>query len=269
MADQIPEFYKHAIYSIYDGVIDIKYPKLRGHQNSLMFVITNYGEFVVKFGSRDMVLKNSAVSHLASENGIPTPDITAVEFKDIWFETYPLIKGKTLFEYIRDGMPINAIKQAFEDMLTNFVRMERLPIEQINGSKCSQVHETAYEHGKQSNGLTIARLLRKIVYVMNLGWARNTGLYHCDITPKNVIVDANGHLTSFLDIDSMAISNRSYAFSVLADKWVEQGFCLNELYDKYEYMIGRAINRTRINAMLNTVHAGKFIMYHTGKHKIR
>lgn len=269
MADMVPEFYKKALYHAFHGIIDIQYPAQRGKQNNLMFIRTTDGDYVAKFNTRDMVLKNCAVSRVANANGILTPNISAREYNGTWFESYPIIKGKTFFEHINDGMPMHAIKRAFDEILIQFSYMDNLPTKNIKSNRCINVHETAYEHAINTNDPFIANLIMTFVYLMNRGKQHNTGLYHSDITPKNVIVDKDGKLISFLDIDSMAICNRNYAFSVLADKWAQQGFSLNELYDKYEYMTGRKINRARINAMLNTVHMGKFIMFHTSKNKIK
>ena len=269
MTDKIPEFYIDAIYNVFHRVIDIQYPTQRGSQNNVLFVKTADGDFVAKFNTRDMVIKNYDVSHLARQNGILAPDISIMGYKNTWFERYPLIQGKTLFERMKDGMPMPAIKRAFDEILTQFLHMDNLPIQNIRSNKCINVHDAVYANGRNTSGPVLARILMSCVYLMNRGREHNVGLYHTELTPKNVIVDENGKLISLLDIDGMAICNRSFAFSVFADKWAQAGFDLNELYDKYEHMTGRKINRARINAMLNTVHAGKYIMFHTNKNKIK
>lgn len=269
MADKILESYKDAIQNTFHDVIDITYPAHRGQQNTMLFVKTADGDYATKFNTSNMVLKNHYVSHVAAQNGILTPDISIAGHKGVWFEHYPLLHGKTLFERMNDGMPTHAVKRAFDEILVQFMRMGNLPVKTLRPYKCLNVHETAYEHTKNTHGPALAYTLMAIVYLMNRGKQKNIGLYHCDISPKNVIVDENGKLISFLDMDSMAISNRDYAFGAMADHWARIGFDSNELYDKYEHMTGCKLNRMRINTMANMLNFGKYIMFHTNKNKIK
>ncbi len=270
MADNIPEFYKKAVYHALHGVIGIHYPNIRGAQNNLLFVKTNDGDYVAKISSPDMALKNCAAARLFSASKIPVPDATIVTYGGKYVELYPLIPGQTLFERIRAGMPEQFVRRAYQDILTYFAIMEKIPTTKfLTDSKARQIHDMAYLNIKNTNGRAVASVMRPLVYMLNHGSKKNTGLYHMDITPKNVIVDENGRLVSFLDLDGITLCNRHFAFAVLADKWTELGFKAGELFDRYEYMSGRPLNRARINTMLNIVHFGKYLMYHAGKHRTK
>lgn len=269
MNAKIPEFYKTAIYNTFHDVVDITYPACCGYQNTVLFVKTTNGDYVTKFNTRDMVLKNYNVSHMARDNGILMPDIKIGQYDNLYFETYRLIPDKTLFERINDGIQMHAIKRAFDEILIQFAHMDNLPIKTLSKQKCINVHETTYEHVKNTNGTAMAYTLMAIVYMTNRGKQNDIGLYHSDISPKNVTVDENGKLISFLDVDSMAICNRNFAFAALADQWHRLGFNMNELYEKYEHLSDHKINRRRINTMLNAIHLAKSIMHHTGRHKIK
>lgn len=269
MTEQVFESYKTAIYNTFHDVVDITYPALRGSQNNLLFVKTAGGDFVAKFNTRDMVIKNHDVSSFARKNGILAPDISVRNYDDMWFECYPLVRGKTLFERIGDGMPTCAIKRAFDEMLVQFTYMDALPVKSIHSNKCINVRRMTYQHVKNANNVFLAHVLSTFVYCMNYGAARDSGLYHVDISPKNVVVDENGKLISLLDMDSMAICDCNYAFGALADKWASLGFNVNELYDKYEDMTCRKLNRGRINVMLNMLHLGKHIMFRTNKNRTK
>ncbi len=269
MDKKIPDFRKKVLLSCFRGVINITTPNNAGTQNTVYFVKTNTGDFVAKFGCRDMVLKNCIAARLAGRHGISVPDVSTAEYNGQWIETYPMISGKTLFERIRSGMPEPAVRLAFENMLTQFVYMGniQMPAKQPINNKCFEIHNTTYEHTKNSNGAAMAMVLRPIVYMLNRGRAHNSGLYHSDMSPKNVIVNEKGHIVSIIDMDSMTVCNRDFAFSAIADKWCEMGFNLNELYDKYEYLSNHQINRIRIGGMLRTIHLGKYLMFKTNKHR--
>lgn len=266
MTDKIPDFYRQAIYHAFSGVIGIRYPNMRGAQNNVLFVKTNDGDYAAKFVNRDMALKNSAAARLMSTRGIPVPETRIFNCNGTWIERYPLISGKTLHEQVRTGMSDEQIRRAYEDILTHFVAMENIPVERfVTDAKSRKFHDMAYENVKITNGTVMAAALRPLAYLANCGHSRNIALLHSDITPKNVIVDENGRLVSFLDLDGITLCNRSYAFAVMADKWQELGFYPAELYDKYEIMAEKPLNRGRINAMLNAVHFMKTMMFHASK----
>ena len=266
MTDKIPDFYKQAVYHAFHGVINIRYPNVRGAQNNVLFVKTNEGDYAAKFINRDMALKNSAAARLMSARGIPVPETRIFNCNGTWIERYPLISGKTLHEQVRTGMSDEQIRRAYEDILTHFVAMENIPVERfVTDAKSRKFHDMAYENIKITNGTVMATFMRPLTYLANCGRSRNTVLSHSDITPKNVIVDENGRLVSFLDLVGVTWCNGSFAFAVMADKWRELGFNPKELYDKYEIMAGKPLNRVRINAMLNAVHFMKTMMYHTSR----
>jgi len=270
MTKNVPEFYKKAIFHAFNGIIDIRYPSVCGAQNNLFFVKTNTGDYVAKISSYDIITKNCAVSRMFKAHNIPVPDIKIAQYGGKWIESYPLIPGKTLFERIRGGMSEKLVRLAYEDILTYFAAMERIPTTQfVTSAKSRQIHDMAYENIKNTNGRVMASVMRPLVYMLNSGRARNTGLYHVDITPKNVIVDEKGHMVSFLDLDGITLCNRHFAFAVLADKWTELGFNCKELFEQYEYISGRPLNRTRIMSMLNAIHFGKYLMYHTCRHRTK
>lgn len=268
MEKQIPEFRRQALLRCFRGIIDISAPNNSGTQNNVYFVNTNDGDFVAKFGCRDMVFKNCFIGRQAARHGIAVPDTSIAEYKGNWIEKYPMIVGKTLFEHIRDGMSEPVVRLTFENMLTQFVRMGDIDASKIcSDNKCITIHNAAYEHARNSNGAAFATFVRPILYMLNRGRSYNSGLYHSDLTPKNVIVNEKGNIISIIDLDSMAICNRDFAFSALADKWCNLGFNPHELYDKYEYLLGQPVNRARISSMLRTIHLGKYLMFKTHKHK--
>lgn len=268
MLSNISNFERNAISHVLRGVYQIKTPTISGTQRNVFFVKTSEGDFVAKFGCRDIVFKNCFVAHLASRHGIFVPDISMAEYKGQWIEIYPMFPEKTLFEHIREGMSEKTVRLAFENMLTQFVRMGSIQVpKNQQENKSLHIHNSTYEHTKNTNGTAMAMTLRPIVYMLNRGRDRNIGLYHSDMTTKNVIVNEKGSIVSIIDLDSMAICNRDYAFGAMADKWCELGFNLHELYDKYEYLADQPINRMRINSMLRTIHLGKYLMFKANKHR--
>lgn len=255
MNDKTPDFYKQAIYSVFTGVTQIEYPIHPGRHNNLFFVRTSDGDYVAKFNPHDIVLKNCAVSNIAVQYGLSVPSISVAKYRDTIFEYYPLVPGKTLYEHIENGMPEFAVRRAFEDMLTQFVHMGNLSVNKITATKCINAHEVSYTHRKNQKPV-LAPLFGAVVYLVNRGKQCNTGLYHTDVIPTNVIVDDRGRLISLLDLDSMVVCNRDVAFCNIMKSWAYLGFCPAELYAKYEYLSQAKINRRKIEALCSAMRVG-------------
>lgn len=249
MTNNIPDFYKNAIYHTFRDVLDIRYPTYPGQQNNLLFVKTTGGEYVAKFNVLDMVLKNCTVSRVMKQAGIPVPEIKIGKYQNTLFEYYPMIYGKTLFERILDGMPPAVIRRAFDDILTQFIKMDDLNCRALNVSKCTKAHETFSVHIKNTSSSVAALIYRSIVYLINHYSTQDVKLYHYDITPKNVIIDENGKLISFLDLDGVAMCTHDFAFRSISRSWAKQGLNTLELYDRYELLSNKPVNRRRLEKM--------------------
>ena len=149
MLSNISNFERNAISHVLRGVYQIKTPTISGTQRNVFFVKTSEGDFVAKFGCRDIVFKNCFVAHLASRHGIFVPDISMAEYKGQWIEIYPMFPEKTLFEHIREGMSEKTVRLAFENMLTQFVRMGSIQVpKNQQENKSLHIHNSTYEHTK-------------------------------------------------------------------------------------------------------------------------
>ena len=109
------------------------------------------------------------------------------------------------------------------------------------------------------NGEKVAQIFKFLVYMMNIFGRK--GLYHSDITPKNIIVDNKGHFLGFVDVDSVNICSKNFAFATMAAKYKEMGFNPSELLADYRTLTHDTIDANYVNKYINLVATGKHILW--------
>jgi len=260
MHNNIPDFYKKALFHICQNVTGLSTPNVKGTQNSVIIVKSGHNTYIAKFNSRNIVEKNQRISHLYYTYGIPVPDVRAVQYQGQWIEIYPMISGKTLQEQIDEGMEKDKIYRAYEDILINFTKMGNIPCNLIREQKVRTVEQTMFEHHRKTHVTLAANLIYGVVSIINMGARSDKGLYHADISPRNVIVSDDGHLKSFIDLDSVSICHRTFALGAAATRWHNMGYNINELLDMYEEISGRDIDRNRVKNLAWMNRASKYIL---------
>ncbi len=262
MAGDAINWSKKYICKIYSGVTHIERPEVSGSQNNVFFVDTNDGRFVVKFNYQPLVMKNMVVSRLFEERGIPAPKIHVGNIDGQWYETYPMVQGQTLHQAIGKGMTRSCIKQAYNDILIYFSQMDGIPATALKDQQCRYVHQVAEYNIRNANGGAVAKIFTPLVRMLNAGREKDIGIYHFDITPKNVIVSERGEFQTFIDLDSVALCNRNFALGALAAKYQMLGMSTKYLYDINDALSDRHADRGRINAMLRLNNMGKCLLWH-------
>lgn len=244
-------------------ITKIRVPKITGTQNNVFFGRTDDADMVFKFSSPQMVIKNAMISSLYRSYDIPVPAISANKHNGMFFEKYQALPGCTFFEAIKDGMSEMQIKRVYREILVEFAKMAKIRPDMLAQELLKDINSVVYMHVSNVHNPAMGALFATVVYLLNVGCDENNAVFHSDITPKNTIVSPDGHLSGFIDIDSVSVCNKSYAFGTLAAKYQELGFDMTELFDFYENDTAdtRRLNRNRIKAMANITNFGKRIMW--------
>ena len=224
---------KDIVIAMYPETTEIYTPVITGAQRNVLIAKTNDGEMVFKFGNKDLVEKNATVSKLYNIRGIHVPLVTAHNINGVSFELYKKVPGQTLYEAIQKGMSKEQIKHVYNDVLTEFAKMSFIHPAYVNQHLKRNVHDIAYTNISVVNNSTLAKLFMGLVYIINIGPTENKRIFHSDITPKNIIVSDKGDFLSFVDMDNVCVCNKNYAFSIMAAKYKELGFEVEELIDNY------------------------------------
>ncbi len=266
MNDKLLNICKQVIQTVCPNAERITAPNIRGGQNNVLIANTPNETTVFKFGDEKLVKKNQAVSKLYKIRDIPAPTITADNVDNVYYEKYRILPGKTLFEAIQDGMTDEQIKQVYHEILVEFEKMSHISPAYINKHLTGAVHDIARINVSRANNKLLGQLCTVIVYFANIGKASEMALYHSDITPKNVIVSDDGHLVGFVDMDNVCICNKKHAFGMMAAKYHELGFDINELMDEYYKVSSEHLLRANIARRVTIANIGKRLLW---KHSVR
>lgn len=249
----ISEKFKCAILARYPNAQNLRTPDTPGSQNNVIFADVNNKTYVFKFGNINQIKKNIEVSKLYKLRKIPCPEIKLGEYDGLFFEEYEMLPGITLHEAVKNGLPADKIKQIYCEIIDNIVKMGRIPGAHLVNTKNIYVHQCAKEHITNVNGSVLGYICMAAVYTMNIGDKKAANLYHSDITPKNTIVSDSGHLVGFIDLDSVAISNVNYVFGMMAAKYIEMGFDIEDLFIQYEKISDKKLNHAHVSKIANSM----------------
>ena len=269
MKTDIIKHVKPGICKIYSGVIDIECPPVCGAQNNVFFVRTEDGNFVVKFNYPELATKNMKVANLLAERDIPAPQIHVGRINGQWYETYPHIPGLTLHQAIQNGLSKHVIEQVYNDIMVHFSNMDTISVSSLDDQACKYAHQVAAYNIRNANGGVAAKIFSTIVRLLNRGNPGDIGIYHFDITPKNVLVTPDGRFLAFLDMDGVALCNRNFALGALASKYEMLGMQSHYLYEINDAMSRHSADRNRANKMVRLNQIGKNILWRLGKLRSR
>ncbi len=242
----IPNLYREAIITRYPGAQNLRLPTVSGSLNNVIYAEIDGKTRVFKFGTAGAVKNNARISKLYKMRKIPCPQINVGEYNGLFFEEYEQLPGTTLFEAIQNGMDANKIKQIYREIIECFAKMDKIPWYEISDIPNKCAHKFAKQHITNANGATLGQICMALVYMLNIGDTKDSAVYHSDITPKNTIVSADGHLVGFIDIDSVVVCNVNYAFGMMAAKYIQMGFDINDLFNLYNKFGTKKLNQKRV-----------------------
>lgn len=249
--NNIPNLYRDAIIARHPGAQNLRLPTVAGSLNNVIYAEIDGKTRVFKFGTADSVKKNARICKLYKMRKIPCPQINVGEHNGLFFEEYEQLPGTTLFEAVKDGMDAHKIKQVYREIIDCFEKMSKIPEQHIHDIPNRHAHEFARQHITNVNGATLGQICTVLVYMLNVGNKTDAAVFHSDITPKNTIVSMDGHLVGFIDIDSVVVCDINYAFGMMAAKYVQMGFDINDLFSAYRKIGAKKLNQAQISIMAN------------------
>ena len=262
---KVPTYYFHAIRSIIPYTTKISRPRVPGNGRCTFFVRDEeHSEHVFKFNDFDMMFKNVQFNKVLRNNGVSVPKLEQHVYKAAWMETYKMIDGRTLYESIRRGMPQNLVCDVYRDIIADFVKMSQIDVDELPKVKFAEIHQVTKYDVATNTSKIVAPLFAHAVRIMNHGKKEDLGLYHCGITPKNIIVTSEGKYAGLIDMDDVAISNRNYAFSVMATQYERLGYDAKDLIDMYEGLSGKELNHKHLARIGRINNFGRWLMWKAG-----
>ncbi len=253
-----------AVRSVQIGSCIIRMPKIRGSLGSVFISKSQSSgiEYVYKFNHPAMALKNSVVARILNDHCIPVPQINMHMQTGQCFEQYKIIPGKTLYECIGDGISNDEIDSIYAEILELFHKMSQIDWRLVEKMKYSRTHDVAKVNISDVNNQFFGNICSRTVQLMNIGTKSDRGLYHCGITPKNIIIGKDGHVAALIDMDEVAIADKNYAFGMMAAKYYQLRGQINNLIGQYELISGQSLNSGKIRAISNLTNFGKHMLWY-------
>lgn len=264
MTDGQFRFFCNIIRTKFDkDYVEIHTPEIPGSLDNVLIAHSDTGDEVFKFGNEHTIKKNAQASRLYNTvKKIPVPTVTAHEHNGVHFERYKMIEGQTLYNMVntRQLRP-DQIKQIYRDIVAEFAKMVRTPPILLNNNQDFYFHKFAREHTANANNETLAKIFMCLAYIANAGADKDKAVIHSDLSPKNTIITPDGKLAGFIDMDSIVICDKNYAFCAMASWYKNMGFDIAELMDYYEKISNDKLNRARVSAMVNINNFGKKMLW--------
>lgn len=188
----------HNIQKIYPNCV-ISEPVNKGSIHDIY--IAEYPDtdkkFICRLSQKNTALHNLHVSSLLNNHDIKVPEVSVYcfdnEYDDEYYETYPFIKGKTLYERQQEGLSkekrTNVYKQLFNISY-----------------KISQI---GFDFNTKPDISLLTKLQTMFFKLFNSG---DTLLYHTDLHSQNVILDENDNVSALLDLDAVYPESSAFAF---------------------------------------------------------
>lgn len=261
MNTEISSDYKKAILSFCKDADYLRLPTIQGSQKNIVLADVPGDTYVFKFADRKTVMHDEAVSREYIRHGIPVPQISAQYRAGHWFERYSLIPGRTLHECVADGMSPTDVRRTYREIVDYFFAMSTINPESWEQHSQNRLPYVVRTHVSSVNNRALGNVAMCATYLMNVGAPTDMGLYHSDISPKNVIIGRDGRLGGFVDIESVAVCNQNYAFATMAAKYDLMGYDIGELIDYYQHAYDRKLNSGRVAVMAGISNAAKKMLW--------
>lgn len=263
-----PYYFATAIRQAIPDAYKITRPEIRGGLDSVYIAESeSRGKFICKFNHRDMAMKNAIVSELMRENNISVPAIKVFEYNDNWMEVYPMLPGQTLFQAVQNGMPEYRVMKVYREILRQFEKMSHIHAGEVpEYLKFRDIQHVVYSNVSDMTGPIAAPLFANAVRILNHGSRDARGLYHCGITPKNIIVSNRGHFVGLVDLDDAAVCNKNYAFGVMATQYGHMGCDADKLMANYEKQTGDTLHHGLIKQIGRVNNFGRWAMWKNSQH---
>lgn len=259
-----------ALNKVYDYYIPQDYEKFVGVCPNAKYEILgqntvcaheNGAKTVLKQENPLMAEKNAAVSRIYRFRKIAVPHITACEHSGaepvdstIYYEKYDMIPGVSLTDAVKQGIGADDIIRVYDQALLEFIKMRRVQPWMLVDENPYDLNGYNMFRGAIADGIKpfdfVGRNALEMACNINEPDREDVALFHCDITPDNMIVSSDGHFQGLVNLGKACICDRTFAFSAMAASYKDLGFDVGSLRRKYEMLGGQKLNPFSVSTMV-------------------
>lgn len=263
MYDKVNDFYRGAIHSVVgDDVTNVALPAVHG-TTSRIYIVEHRDatKTVFRFNNRQTAHRNHDMGLVLHAHGIPAPQTELHMYRGQYFETYPYLVGGTMAEHISNGMSPEKIRETYFKMAHTMQQIAKIPLrdlQNIENYKCHQVAQTNIV--KKTNNQMVGALVKYGTIILNGG---EQTLCHCDLTPQNIILDANGDISAILDLNAFSVGNINFSVAITGLGLERQKLDKQCFYDACRAVMREQFNEFHVRTVEKICRA--YFKYYTKK----
>lgn len=241
------DFYVQAILNYAPRTMEIKQPRVSGTKATVFVAQDQSNKRIFRFKSNNETHRNHSVSQVLYPYCIRVPRSDIYAYQDKEMEVYPYMQGRTLFEYLQQGMTTSELARVYADIAIEIKKLSMIPLDKfqgINNKDCAQVAQNNILNKTKSTFL--ANGVYYATQIMNAG---PKTICHCDLNPRNILLDDNKHLSGILDLEAVSIANINFATAIAGYYLKLQGQDPNLFYKTIDMVIPDQLNAARIKVL--------------------
>lgn len=209
MKDQSPHILslKLLIKNIYGkDTARIYNPKFVGEHHPI-YIVEHYGhKEIFRLSTKACAHRNYKVSRLLIKYGIPVPNIKFYTINGKYFENYPFIEGKTLYERHQEGISDETIKKIYTQLCDICYRMSTIPTKEAKDIKL---------HFCKTDWFFA--ILNRSPRVIG----------HCDLNDKNILLNKDDNICAILDLDEVNLKTLELVLIHVFETAQDKGYAYN------------------------------------------
>lgn len=247
MTAPLNNFYSHAILNYAPQTTEISAPTISGTQANIFIAKSKKEKQIFRYKSDETSLRNLNISKILFGHGIHVPHTKIFFYKQRALEVYPYIPGRTLFEYIQDGMTTLEIERVYLEIALEMKQMGQIPIskfDNIKNKNCAQVAK--YNILTKTQNPILAHSVFYGTQILNNG---PKTICHCDLNPRNIVLDTKHHLAGILDLDAISVANINFSVALCGYNLKHVGQNPELFYKMAGSIMPNQLNKNRIKIM--------------------
>ncbi len=240
-------FYDNIVRDLAPNDAVIYNPAINGTMSYVFIAETASEKTVFKFSKYPSVSRTAKIANILQKYNIPVPQIENIVYRGQNIEKYPYMPGKTFYEYMADDMTPTEKQRVLSDILSVMKKISEIPTSEFDTVPNPYCHQIAEQNTiNKTNCNILGHAVRYATQIMNTG--RQT-INHCDINPKNILLDTNKRLCGILDLGAISVCNIHYALALGGNILQHYGVSADDFYRAAAKTYPNQLNQTRLSVL--------------------
>ncbi|MBR5566534.1 MAG: phosphotransferase [Alphaproteobacteria bacterium] len=239
-----------AIQHTTDNIRRVDRPFIAGTNSQVLIVETFDGKKTVfRFNDRCVAHRNHDVSQVLANHGVDVPQIKLHLYNGQYFETYPYVSGLTMQEYLDMGMTHQQIQDNYATIALQMKKIADIPVQNfqnIKNKNCASVAQSNIVN--RTHSWVLGQFVKYGTKMLNYG---PQSICHCDLTPRNIVLDDNMNLMTILDLNAVSVANINFSVAITGLSLEHNNLNKQDFYSVCNDIMPNRIHRQQIDIIEN------------------